>query len=207
VGFHVGPIGPHLHSRYNQARATMNLKQAFGAILRFGKSPDLEGDLPVSMVLLLRESRFPTRDQLRSAAGRAFGTSFAGGQESQHCVVQETLFTLMKTGPHTLSFLNYTKVYGDPNFGRSLPKASQQQAWAEHTAWIAVDYVKGGVDVLLEYGVLAKLCAEMLDANCVGLYMPREGVFIPNDGSLGMELQRIAASRHLSVTPDAAKPV
>jgi hypothetical protein len=85
-----------------------------------------------------------------------------------------------------------------------MPKASQRQAWAEHTAWTAVDYVKSGIDVELEYAVLAKLCAEMLDTNCVGLYMPREGSFIPNDGSLLEELRRRAASRHLGVTQQTA---
>jgi hypothetical protein len=34
-----------------------------------------------------------------------------------------------------------------------------------------VDFVKAGVDLELEYGVLAKLCAEMLDANCAGVYV------------------------------------
>jgi len=100
-----------------------------------------------------------------------------------------------------LSFLNYKKPYGDDpqRFGRSMPTASQRQAWAEHTAWTAVDYVKGGADPELEYGVLAKLCAEMLDDNCVGVYVPREESFIPNDGSLRRELQRIATLRHLGV--------
>jgi len=183
-----------------------NLKKAFESILRWGNSPDEDGDLPVSMVLLRRESRFPTLDQLRSAGERAFGTSFTGDKESRHYVVQVVLFTIMKAGPHTLSFLNYTKPYGEgefpQEFGRLLPKASQRQAWTEHTAWTAVDYVKGGVDLDLEYAVLATLCAEMVDANCVGLYVPREQPFIPNDGSLLGELQRIAASRHLGVTPD-----
>ena len=75
------------------------------------KSPRSESDLPVSMVLLLRQSRVLTLDQLRLAAERAFGTSFAGGKESQHYVVQVVLFTLMKAGPHSLSFLNNTKRY------------------------------------------------------------------------------------------------
>jgi hypothetical protein len=180
----------------------LNLKEAFEAILRRGDSPGKDSDLPVSMVLLLRESRFPTLDQLRLAAERAFGTSFAGGKESQHCVIQAVLFTLIKAGPHTLSFLNYTKPYGDdsPDFGKKMPKASQRQAWAEHTAWTAVDYVKGSVDLELEYAVLAKLCAEMFDANCTGLYVPRERMFIPNDGSLQVELRRVAAVRPLGVT-------
>jgi hypothetical protein len=181
-----------------------NLTKAFESILRWGKSPDEDG--PISMVLLRRESRFPTLDQLRSAGERAFAISFSDDKESRHFVVQVVLFTIMKAGPHTLSFLNHKKPYGEGEFprefGRLFPKASQRQAWAEHTAWTAVDYVKGGVDLDLEYAVLATLCAEMVDASCVGLYVPREQLFVPNDGSLRGELQRMAASRDLGVTPD-----
>src|ERR1700730_18045611 len=44
-----------------------------------------------------------------------------------------------------LSFINQTRPYGDDssNFEKSLSKATQRQAWAEHTAWTGVDYVKG----------------------------------------------------------------
>jgi hypothetical protein len=48
--------------------------------------------------------------------------------------------------------------------------------------------------------VIAKLYAEMLNDNCVGVYAPTERSFIPNDGFLREELRRIAASRHLGVT-------
>ena len=190
--------------RYNQVRRIMklNLKKAFESILRWGEVPDKNSDDPVSMALLLRQPRFSTLDQLRSAAERAFGTFFSGDKESRHYVVQVVLFTIMKAGPHSLSFLNYTKPYGDDpdNFGRSLPKASQRQAWAEHTASTAVDYVKGSADLELEYAVLAKFCAEMLDVNCLGLYVPGKRTFIPNDGWLREYLKSVAESRPLDVT-------
>jgi hypothetical protein len=70
---------------------------------------------------------------------------------------------------------------------------------------LAVDYVKGGIDLELEYAVLAGLCAEMLDGNCVGVYVPRERSFIPNDGSLLPELHRITLSRHHGVTQDRSR--
>jgi hypothetical protein len=177
------------------------LKGAFESILRWGDAPDKDGDGPVSMVLLLREPNFLTLDQLRLAAERAFDTSFTGDKESRHYVIQVVLFTIAKAGPHSLSFLNYKKPYGDDadGFGRLWPKASQRQAWAEHTAWTAVDYVKGGADLELEYAVLAKLCAEILDVNCVGLYIPGKRTFIPNDDYLRGKLQRMAASRLLGV--------
>jgi hypothetical protein len=115
--------------------------------------------------------------------------------------MQTKLIALMKAGQHTLSFLNHTKPCGaedfPSNFGASFLNASQRQAWSEHTAWTAVDYVKSGVDVALEYSVLAKLCGEMLNANCVGVYIPREQRFYPNDGSLRGELQRMAGFRRL----------
>ncbi|MGD0931990.1 MAG: hypothetical protein ABR902_15180 [Candidatus Korobacteraceae bacterium] len=159
-------------------------------------------NLPVSMVLLLREPHFLTLEQLRSAGERAFRAPFSSDLSAPHCVFQKALFTLMKAGPHTLSFLNYTKPYGDRSdeFGKAMPMASQRQAWAQHTAWTAVDYAKGGIDLELEYAVLAGLCAEMLDANCVGVYVPRGQMFIPDDGSLLPELRRIASSRHPGVT-------
>jgi hypothetical protein len=179
-----------------------NLRGAFESILRWGEAPDKHGNDPVSMVLLLREPTFSTLDQLRSAAGRAFGTSFTGDKESQHYVIQVVLFTVMKAGPHSLSFMNYRKPYDNDsrNFGKSLPKASQRQAWAEHTAWTAVDYVKGSADLELEYAVLARLCTEMLDVNCVGLYVPGKRTFVPNDDWLREYLQSVAESRPLGLT-------
>jgi hypothetical protein len=187
----------------------LNLRAAFDTLRRSLAFRDNNKgeDLPVSMVLLLRESRFLTLEQLRSAGERAFGVPFSGERSSPHCVFQEVLFTLMKAGPHTLSFLNYTKPYGDhpEEFGKAMPRASQRQAWAEHTSWIAVDYVKGGIDLELEYAVLAGLCAEMLDGNCVGVYVPRERSFIPNDDSLLPELHRITFSRHHGLTQDRSR--
>jgi hypothetical protein len=180
----------------------LNLRAALDTLRRSLASPDKNENenLPVSMVLLFRESRFLTLEQLRSAGERAFGVPFSSDMSAPHCVFQKLLFTLMKAGPHTLSFLNYTKPYGDHEFGEAMPMASQRQAWAEHKAWTAVDYAKGGIDLELEYAVLAGLCAEILDGNCVGVYLPREQMFIPNDGSLLPELQRIEFLRHHGVT-------
>jgi len=42
-------------------------------------------------------------------------------------------------------------------------------------------------------------CAEMLDANCVGLYVPGKRTFIPNDNWLREYLQSVAESRLFGV--------
>jgi hypothetical protein len=183
----------------------LNFKGAFDALLRFGKHPH-DSDLPVSMVLLLGESDFLTLEQLRSSAERAFRMPFSASKasiknpnvaDSQYCVIQAVFFTLMKVGPHTLSFLNYTKPYGEDDlgrdFGESLPLESQRRAWFQHKAWTAVDYSKRGTDPERRYAVLARLCTEMVNRNCLGVYLPRERRLIPNDGSLLQELHRIAS--------------
>jgi hypothetical protein len=62
-----------------------------------------------------------------------------------------------------------------------------------------MDYVKGGADIELEYAVLAKFCAEMLDVNCVDLHVPGKRTFIPNDGWLREYLKSLAESRPLGI--------
>ena len=179
----------------------LNLRKAFESILGFENRAEKQ-TLPVSIVLLLRNPEFSTLDELRVEAERAFGVSFDNTKESQCSVMEAGIFTLMKFGPHTISFLNYTKRYdadGDfpKDFEESLPQESQRWAWSQHTSWTAVDYVNGGMDLELEYAVLAKLCAEMINDNCSGVYVPRERSLAPNDGSLRGNLTRIAASRAL----------
>ena len=177
----------------------LNFKRAFDAIRRLGRSAENKADDPVSLILLLREPRFSTLDQLRSAGERAFGIPFNDGKESQHFVIQAAVLTIMKAGPHPLNFLNYTKPYGasdfPPEFATVFPKTNQREAWTAHKAWTAVDYVGGGKNLKVEYGVLAALCAEMIDTNCLALYEPREQTLIPNDGSLRQELKRRWGSR------------
>jgi hypothetical protein len=180
----------------------MGLKEAFNTLMQMGKPGRKPGPHPVSTVLLLREQRFPTLEQLRQAAARAFRQSFSDDKNSRHCVYQQVLFTLARVGPHTLSFFFYTKPYGEdnPQFRKTLPLPSQRQAWAEHTSWIAVDYAKGDVDIDSKYVVLAKLCAELYDANCVGLYLPKERAFVPGEAAARLQLDKIIAHRDVDVT-------
>jgi hypothetical protein len=158
---------------------------------------------PLSMVLLLRTPHFFRDIELRTAAEKAWGVSFSDGEGSMHCVIQKGTTTLMKAGPHLLSFCHYPKPYVEnPKENTAwLPKASQRRAWAEHEACLGVDYMNRDPDAELAYCVLAKLIAEMLDENCAGIYVPREKSLIPNDGSLYPELQRIASSRTTGIVP------
>jgi hypothetical protein len=106
------------------------------------------------------------------------------------------MVTLMKAGPHLLNFLSTPRPYV-VHAGENvewLPQLSQRQAWVEHSAWCAVDYMNDNADLELAYCVLAKLVAEMVDENCTGVYIPRERALIPNGESLYRQLQEMASS-------------
>jgi hypothetical protein len=152
---------------------------------------------PLSMVLLLRRPHVFGAEELRFAAERAWHVSFAGGKDSMHCVAQSERATLLKAGPHLLSFFHYPAPYVDnpQDNVKWLPEIRQQQAWAEHLACVGVDYLNPKTDLELGYSVLAKLVAEMIDENCTAVYVPRESALIPNDESLYGHLQEIASSR------------
>jgi hypothetical protein len=152
---------------------------------------------PISMVMLLREAHFFHANELRSAAERAWHTSFSHeDKESKHCVVQKGSVTLVKAGPHLLNFFYCAAPYSDDPKSNTgwLPQASQREAWAQHAAYCSVDFMNDGVSVQLGYCVLAQLVSEMLDGNCTGAYIPRERSLIPNDQSLYLALHRFASA-------------
>jgi hypothetical protein len=158
-------------------------------------------DEPLSMVLLLRKPHVFGKEELRLAAERAWHVSFAGGKDSMHAVAHSDRATLLKAGPHLLSFFNYPGPYID-NPGDNikwLPQISQQRAWVEHLACVGVDYLNPRTDVELGYCVLAKLVAELIDENCTAVYVPRESSLAPNDESLYWQLQEMASSRDSGV--------
>ena len=152
---------------------------------------------PLGMVLLQRRPHLFSADELRRAAERAWHRSFAGVDAgSKDCVAQSGTATLMKAGPHLLSFFYYPAPYVEnpkANVNR-LPQAAQREAWLQHSGCIGVDYLNDDVSVQLGYCVLAQLISEMLDGNCTGIYVPREQALIPNDESLYLELRKFASA-------------
>jgi hypothetical protein len=54
--------------------------------------------------------------------------------------------------------------------------------------------MNNGMSVEVGYCVLAQLVSELVDGNCTGIYMPRERILAPNDGSLYVELHRMGTA-------------
>lgn len=177
----------------------LNLKAALGSLLRSSQGRESKdgNHEPPSIVLLLREPTFRNLEQLKSAGERAFGRPFVTGDSTEFCVFQKVLFTLMRVGPHVLSFMYYTKPYFGENsqaFANALPLPAQRVAWNQHTSWAAINYAQGPARSDEQYAVLSKLGIEMLDSNCVGAFVPEKRVFVPHDGPLLQALQHYASS-------------
>jgi hypothetical protein len=187
-------------------REKMGLKSAFARLLRMGEPGPETDEGPISIVLLLREPTFPTLERLQELGEKAFGRPFSGDRTARHSVyVRGVLFTLANVGEHKLSFLFMTKPYADDSesarrYGKSLKRSDQRQAWSKHKAYIAIDYVQGRLDNDLKYVVLARLCAQIYDENCVALYLPAESALVPGGNAARKQLDKIIAYRNVDVS-------
>jgi hypothetical protein len=156
----------------------------------------------ISMVLLLRKPHLFSEKELRLARERAWSTSFAGGDDSKHFVVQSGPVTMMKVGPHLLNFFTYPHPFiDDPETNVEwLPQASQRKAWVEHSGCVGIDYVNQDSDLGLILCVLSRLAAELLDDNCTGVYVPYVSSLTSHVGSIYEDLRAVASSRLTGAT-------
>jgi hypothetical protein len=158
----------------------------------------METHSPVSLVLLYRQPRCYDEEELRVAAKRAWRVSFSDNSGSSPFVVQSDGRAVLHVGCHMISLLSVSQRYSTSTL-KNL-HALQQEAWTTHVAWTALDYIKGNDDIELQYCVLAKFAAELIDTSCVGVYAPRESSLIPNDTDLYDEFQKIASARETGLT-------
>lgn len=146
----------------------MGLKKAFESLLRMENIQASAGRRSSLDRVAVQEPHFPTLDKLREAAGKAFGTSFTNDPKARHSLYQRgVILTLANVGAHRLSFLFVMKPYFSDQldrgqaFEKSLLRDDQQQAWAQHTAYMAIDYVKRQAEIQSRY-----LCSRDSAVSC-----------------------------------------
>ena len=156
-------------------------------------SPGVSG--PISVVLLLKHPSFWSGQELATAVTRAFDVPFSTENPEQF-VTSRNDRAVLYIKPHLVSVFAASRPYlsHDPReFAKSLPEIDLQQAWANHKGWAAIDYLRGGANVGAEYGVLSKIAVELINDNCSGIFIPREGLLFPNNEVLPQRLQGISS--------------
>ncbi len=151
-------------------------------------------DNPISIVLLLRWPCRWSKHELVAAAERAWG---AGQPFTEIIAEHAENKTVLISPPHIITLLSYDRPYldGDPHIeAKAFHESSQQEAWARHSAWTALDYHGAAPTGEKAYGILAGLAAELLDANCTAAFLPGERRLISNDEALSANLRSLAAN-------------
>lgn len=158
----------------------------------FRKKQD-DDDLPYSIVMLLRSPFTMSEEVLTAAASRAYRVPYDGSQE-MYFVMRSPQLTVVKSGTSAISLLEAAQPYlGEPDeVAQGFKDTRLRTAWKEHRTWAAFDLMNRDVPKKQAYRVLAALVAELLDARCAGIYLPKENQFtIQSDGSAEEHLRRL----------------
>ncbi len=170
--------------------------------LRRPKSGQEDESMPNAIVLLLRESRWLDVTEIAAAGERAWGERFNRANDHTYGVYQDGAVTVVKAGSAVVNLLHGS----GPYFGTTpeeveqiagrFPRKEQRAAWSAHRAWMSLDdlvsYGKQEAKAKAEsYAALARLTQHLVDANCCGLYLPKEHVFLPANGAVEAALQQM----------------
>lgn len=153
-------------------------------------SNEAAGEDPFSIVLLLREATTLDERALRMALDRA--------HSGKDVVVlgSKRPATLVKVGQRVLSLLRVPGRYDleipEQEILDALDDEAQRNAWRPHQAWMAIDTVGKEIRRKEGYAMLARTALVLGDANCCGIYFPKDGGVWANDGSAEMVLRQLA---------------
>ena len=92
---------------------------------------------------------------------------------------------MVKAGRYLTQISHASESYlGDTHaIAKQLPQEEQRKAWLEHSAWVALDSWNLELAKAEAYDALARLALKLADSNCSGIYLPRDEVMMPNDGT------------------------
>ena len=127
-----------------------------------------------------------------------------GGERSTRRVIESDGTIFLQAGLHNLSFVNQSKPYEDrPEEDLTwLSMPSQKKVWSEHTACCWVNYQTTETDVEFALCVLSKVVAQILDENCLGVFIPYLLSLIPAEAA-SVDLSRVGEHRFSGLIPDS----
>jgi uncharacterized protein YegJ (DUF2314 family) len=148
-----------------------------------------------SLVLLLKEHRPIDAQAVRRAATKAFGVRMGSSMEEENFVVQLSPETMpVKINSLPLGFICSPKRYTeDATSEEELGGLDVriQKALIDHKAWISCDLITDCPASLKPevYRHIARLLAEFLDDNVLGVFCPENDLLMYNHPGLKQELR------------------
>jgi hypothetical protein len=151
-----------------------------------------------SVVLLLREWRFFTQTELMEAGRLGFGKSFSGDEDPMYFVVQNGPITLIKAGKHAMHVLHQRQPYleNKEEVAKTIVLKTQREAWLAHTAWASIDLLNKDVPNAEAYTTLARFARNLVDRNCIAVFLPKHNILLTNDGQAEEWLDDTIRGKH-----------
>jgi uncharacterized protein YegJ (DUF2314 family) len=148
-----------------------------------------------ALVLFLKEPRAIDAQAVRRAATKAFGVRVGSTPDEENFVIQLSPETMpVRINGLPLGFICAQKSYMDPK----PPQESLNgldiriaKMIADHRAWISLDLIQEIPPAMKPeaYRHIARLLAEFIDDNCLGIYCPEEDEMMFNHPNLKNELR------------------
>ena len=161
-----------------------------------GKDPDF-----VAIVILLRKLSHPvTEERLKGAAGRAWNVDWNDPSQKAHVIAKKNV-TFVTIEGHMLNVVSAARPYikQREEIARDEPNPSVRETILNHNGWLSVDYVAGSkpkASTMVErYRWVAKLAAELVDEECLGICIPEEEVIVPASAELRNSLREFGTVR------------
>jgi hypothetical protein len=139
--------------------------------------PEQTDDL-VSVVLLLKTMQLIEVDALKAAVERAFGP--AQNVEKRH-VICEGRVTFIVEGPHFINLISVNRPY-------DIQEPPSPKLWVEHHAWCALDHMNKELKLHDRRMAIARVAAELINENCIAVYLGHKGKLLSNDQNLKSKL-------------------
>jgi hypothetical protein len=147
-------------------------------------------DYSPSVVMLLREARFPSAEDVLATAQRAWG---ANGPVERLATMREGASHVLRGGQMVYSIHTNAGRYGGPVEGGG---PVLMRPWNEHTAWMSIDMphlrcedLRRGQALGDIYKALTIFAFLSWNENALGVYFPSEGITVPNVGGLAESIQ------------------
>jgi len=163
-----------------------------------GKDPDF-----ISVVLLLRKPLAISQNALEEAVRRAWSPKPAT-DEQDNFVVMNPPVVLVKAQGSLFNICAVPQPYINSvqEFASGIKDLRIKDAVLQHKAWISVDYVPGQrpveTDTDSQYAQAAKLAAELVNEDCLGICLPGEEVIVASSLSVVEGLRNFRTAREFS---------